>query len=90
MKFKKHLILYVIIILKISLIIFLFFPQINCTVTGGEWEQVRWDRIEDFNRYYTCVYKFPDGGKPCNSSSDCRGRCIINKFGNNYCEYKTY
>ena len=45
--------------------------KISCAVTGGEW------RREGLAGVFRCVHKYADAGKPCQSSDECLGGCIV-------------
>jgi len=42
-----------------------------CSANGGEWSREGWARRP------FCTYPYPDGGKPCHSSEQCIGGCVI-------------
>jgi len=42
-----------------------------CMREGGEWKKAGLTGI------YRCIHKYPDGGKPCTSSNECIGLCIV-------------
>lgn len=52
----------------------------SCKATGGDW--VRAGLAQEFR----CVHKYSDGGKPCNSSTECKGSCISKDDGTGYCK----
>jgi hypothetical protein len=42
-----------------------------CESEGGSWERA--GLANDF----ICVHTYPDGGKPCQNSEECKGFCIV-------------
>ena len=46
--------------------------QAYCAVTGGEYVNNC-----EFHCSSTCLHKLGDAGKPCLSSKDCKGRCVV-------------
>jgi len=45
-----------------------------CSRSGGEWIPV------GLAQEWACIYTYPDGGKPCDSSEECAGGCYIYEF----------
>ena len=53
----------------------------SCTSTGGFWKNIG-------HPSPICVHNYTGGGKPCNSSYDCEGNCIVyNENDTPFCEY---
>lgn len=58
-----------------------YFNWLTCKVTGGRWETA------GIYPEFRCIHKYPDGGKSCRSSTECRGLCISKGDGTGYCKY---
>lgn len=43
----------------------------TCRAEGGRWMLVGLEGT------YQCIHRYPDAGKPCSSSQECTGGCII-------------
>ncbi len=85
MKIKKHYPLFIIIIIKIIIIIYIFYPRINCLISGREWMIYGMD-----GQIYLCVDKYSDGGKLCKSSSECMGTCVYKRNNLSYCAHNSF
>lgn len=48
------------------------YPRASCTLIRGRWIR---DGIAGQAQY--CLHSYPDAGKPCQSSEDCMGRCLV-------------
>ena len=42
----------------------------RCAEKGGTWQRIC------ITQTLTCVLPYPDAGKPCNDSSECKGGCL--------------
>ena len=48
-----------------------FYNSKVCAMNGGEWIPIGSAQTP------ACIYIYPDGGKPCYSSEECMGGCVI-------------
>jgi len=61
-----------------------FCQNIHCGLTGGKWGQVS----GGFASKKACLHRYPDAGKLCQSSSECKGGCLPggNPSNEGYCK----
>ena len=62
------------VIISITLLVIFsinFYPMVSCTFRGGEYTTGGLLDAE------YCLYTYSDGGKPCSSSTECEGNCIL-------------
>jgi hypothetical protein len=71
---KKYIILIsIILILGICAFFLIFHQNLPCSLRGGIMKPL--GGMPPDQLY--CIIEYPDGGKPCTDSKDCRGKCII-------------
>ena len=85
MKIKYNpiiLLVFIIIIVIITLPYIGNTEKVTCENEGGEWIQA------GLSQEFRCVHKYFDGGKPCSSSNECIGGCIVSDLsGSAYCKH---
>lgn len=78
---KKGYFIFILLLIIVILIYSKIQPKLECEKTNGKWIK------GGLAQRYTCVHTYPDAGKPCNSSKEWFGGCIlITKNGPGTCK----